>query len=799
MLQERWQSKELGTPHLERLYRIDWSGQVYRRFDLALQMNDACPIMTTYYGGTVTCKIPDDKDPVPCELEACEVCDVISSSFGNIPYGVSSRNGAYGLGLYTYRNPALAHQVAISDDGRQTRGVNYALIQCRVITQENFQASLKSLATANSASIAITPIRKTVASATPASGSQGQMESPIKTRSVDRNSTSMDASGPPLSRANPAIDSHRRGLSGNSTSLKMVPPPAQSGTTVPAPQSMAQPKQRDVMNLNQDSMKPAKEDGTQSRPSISEIGPAALPAPSPPLKPAAGDTAQSHCQEITTSATGSTDTRRGRRGKNEQSLTSIAGLLVPPPPPSPLKSATGDITQTPSPHRAGSVNTGMGPAVPSPPTPGVLRGPPEGVQEDEMDIDYVSSMVEGIENSHRIMIFRAPKRHCEWNRIIGYEAAQGKNQQSLTSISALSVPPPPPPPLPLNPAAGDTTQSIPPPPPTLRGLPNTPPPPPGAAKKAAGGVSQSTPLPSPAPTPASNPGSTYLNAAQEKAHLAATNLVQHRAGSLNTGTGPAVPPPPSTLRGLPETPPPPPGAAKKTTGGVSQSTPLPPSPAPTPASNPGSTYLNAAQEKAHLAVTSLVQHRAGSLNTETRPAVPPTPPMRRGLPNTPVSPPRAAKKASKEDPQITLLPSSLAPTPASKSSSTYLNAAQEKAQLAANYQAVALNAPQLRRSNTMDVVEASKTAQVGDPFDDVKDYVDSKEGGHIPPGHPHYNPPGAYRDGDLRSSGTLDFAYCPESHSTVTTAAAPAAPRFERPSDSDTQMDEDDDDFDYFK
>lgn len=36
MLQERWQSEEIGAPDLQSLYRIELSGQVYRRFDLAL-------------------------------------------------------------------------------------------------------------------------------------------------------------------------------------------------------------------------------------------------------------------------------------------------------------------------------------------------------------------------------------------------------------------------------------------------------------------------------------------------------------------------------------------------------------------------------------------------------------------------------------------------------------------------------------------------------------------------------------------------------------------------------------------
>ncbi|KAG9030207.1 hypothetical protein FS837_003326 [Tulasnella sp. UAMH 9824] len=100
-------------------------------------MNDGCTVTTTYYGGFTTCNIANDKDPAPCGSESCEVCDVLCSSFGNAPYGVSSRVGTYGPGVYTYKNPALAHHVAISEDDQQSQAASYFLIQCRVVTREN--------------------------------------------------------------------------------------------------------------------------------------------------------------------------------------------------------------------------------------------------------------------------------------------------------------------------------------------------------------------------------------------------------------------------------------------------------------------------------------------------------------------------------------------------------------------------------------------------------------------------------------------------------------------------------------
>lgn len=51
-------------------------------------------------------------------------------------YLITIRSCSYGPGLYSHKNPALAHHVAISDEGHQTQVTNYVLIQCRVVTRE---------------------------------------------------------------------------------------------------------------------------------------------------------------------------------------------------------------------------------------------------------------------------------------------------------------------------------------------------------------------------------------------------------------------------------------------------------------------------------------------------------------------------------------------------------------------------------------------------------------------------------------------------------------------------------------
>ncbi|KAG8932682.1 hypothetical protein FRC00_014359 [Tulasnella sp. 408] len=146
MLQDLWQSDTARTPQLKSIYRIDLPVEMYRRFDLALQMNGNSTVTTTYYGGVAACNIADDTDPAPCASESCDLCAALRSSFGNVLHGASCRDGSYGFGLYTYLNPALAHDVINSGDDLPTQNVNYALVQCRVVTQADYMPSSNSYA-----------------------------------------------------------------------------------------------------------------------------------------------------------------------------------------------------------------------------------------------------------------------------------------------------------------------------------------------------------------------------------------------------------------------------------------------------------------------------------------------------------------------------------------------------------------------------------------------------------------------------------------------------------------------------
>ncbi|KAG9029380.1 hypothetical protein FS837_003569 [Tulasnella sp. UAMH 9824] len=138
MMQERWDSDTVSTIKLKSIYRVDLPGKVHRRFDFALQANDGCTVVTTYYGGRAACDIANDSDPTPCNLESYAVYDAIRSAFSQVIYGASSTWGKHGPGIYTFTNPALAHEEALLDSSHRKRAdANFVLIQCRVVTGGN--------------------------------------------------------------------------------------------------------------------------------------------------------------------------------------------------------------------------------------------------------------------------------------------------------------------------------------------------------------------------------------------------------------------------------------------------------------------------------------------------------------------------------------------------------------------------------------------------------------------------------------------------------------------------------------
>lgn len=136
MLEERWDSEQIALRKLKAIYRINFPGRVYRRFDFALQFNDSCPTITTYCGGIPTCNIANDADPVLCNSTGCYVCEVLQSAFSNLFFDTLTGAEIPGRTLLTDLNPALAHEaVESASSQQQSSSRKVVLIQCRVVAR----------------------------------------------------------------------------------------------------------------------------------------------------------------------------------------------------------------------------------------------------------------------------------------------------------------------------------------------------------------------------------------------------------------------------------------------------------------------------------------------------------------------------------------------------------------------------------------------------------------------------------------------------------------------------------------
>lgn len=134
-MEERWVSDGVELVSFEAIYGIKVPNEVYQRFTTAMEMIDNYTIVTSYYGGSLTCDLANcrDEEIRPCKSKHCALCNTIKSAFSNILFRESSHDGVYGPGIYTHLNPVIAHQTAASSPQEPQRS-SHALLQCRVVT-----------------------------------------------------------------------------------------------------------------------------------------------------------------------------------------------------------------------------------------------------------------------------------------------------------------------------------------------------------------------------------------------------------------------------------------------------------------------------------------------------------------------------------------------------------------------------------------------------------------------------------------------------------------------------------------
>ncbi|KAG8865819.1 hypothetical protein FRB97_004375, partial [Tulasnella sp. 331] len=88
-------------------------------------------ITTTYYGGQMLCDLGSDGALFPklCNWPGCSICIVVTKAFDVLEFGAADNDGPFGRGIYTHRNPAVAHLKTV---GKSTNPFR-AIIACSVV------------------------------------------------------------------------------------------------------------------------------------------------------------------------------------------------------------------------------------------------------------------------------------------------------------------------------------------------------------------------------------------------------------------------------------------------------------------------------------------------------------------------------------------------------------------------------------------------------------------------------------------------------------------------------------------
>ncbi|KDQ55584.1 hypothetical protein JAAARDRAFT_133588, partial [Jaapia argillacea MUCL 33604] len=83
--------------------------------------------LQTYHSSQCICDLGVN-DAILCDWKSCGICNIIKSSFHAFAFGVAQNSGRYGLGIYSYENPALADRFSTSSTSSPFR----VMVVCEV-------------------------------------------------------------------------------------------------------------------------------------------------------------------------------------------------------------------------------------------------------------------------------------------------------------------------------------------------------------------------------------------------------------------------------------------------------------------------------------------------------------------------------------------------------------------------------------------------------------------------------------------------------------------------------------------
>ncbi|KAJ2917360.1 hypothetical protein MD484_g3079, partial [Candolleomyces efflorescens] len=102
-----------NTPSFEKVYEILLPHDVRTRHEQYRARNQTFQEVRSFHSSQCICDL-GAKEPVLCNFKSCGICSIIKSGFKSFAFGMSSNQGRFGDGIYSYRNPRMADRFATS-------------------------------------------------------------------------------------------------------------------------------------------------------------------------------------------------------------------------------------------------------------------------------------------------------------------------------------------------------------------------------------------------------------------------------------------------------------------------------------------------------------------------------------------------------------------------------------------------------------------------------------------------------------------------------------------------------------
>lgn len=132
-----------GSVIVERAYAVFLPRDVFsarKAYRTKLEGDGQVSIAQTFHSAQCICDLGIN-DSRLCTWQSCGICNILKSSFTSFEFGIKSKTGRFGPGIYSFWNPALADQFSTSSTSSPYR----VMIACEVTISSKAARSSKNV------------------------------------------------------------------------------------------------------------------------------------------------------------------------------------------------------------------------------------------------------------------------------------------------------------------------------------------------------------------------------------------------------------------------------------------------------------------------------------------------------------------------------------------------------------------------------------------------------------------------------------------------------------------------------